>query len=101
MINEPLKAGCVVISRAGRDEGRYFFVLRELDDNHVLIADGDLRKADKPKKKKRKHLKGTKEWVPELSERLKAGECVLDHELRQALVTIGMRKGGKECLNLT
>lgn len=99
MIKEPLEAGRVVISRAGRDEGRVFIVLRELDEEHVLIADGDLRKADKPKKKKRKHLKGTKEWVPELSERLKNGECVLDHELRNALMTFQTRKEGEGCQN--
>ena len=48
--------GTVVISKAGRDAGRYFVILDIADDAHVYICDGDLRKVQKPKKKKLKHL---------------------------------------------
>ncbi|NLW22814.1 MAG: hypothetical protein GXY88_06125 [Tissierellia bacterium] len=51
-----ISIGQVVRSRAGRDKGRVFLVLDILDDKHVLIVDGDLRKIEKPKKKKVKHL---------------------------------------------
>lgn len=48
--------GQVVKSRAGRDKGRIFLVLDIIDDQHVSIVDGDLRKLDNPKRKKIKHL---------------------------------------------
>lgn len=48
--------GQVVKSRAGRDKGNIFLVLDIVDDKHVLIVDGDIRKLDRPKKKKVKHL---------------------------------------------
>lgn len=51
-----ITVGQVVKSRAGRDKGNIFLVLSILDESHVLIVDGDIRKLDTPKKKKVKHL---------------------------------------------
>lgn len=51
--------GSAVCSKAGRDKGRYFAVL-SLEDDFAYIADGDLRKVQKPKRKKLKHLAPTK-----------------------------------------
>jgi ribosomal protein L14E/L6E/L27E len=48
--------GQMVKSKAGRDKGNIFIVVDVLDDEYVLIADGDIRKLDNPKKKKVKHL---------------------------------------------
>lgn len=59
MTRVPLSAGCVVRSRAGRDSGRLFLVIGVLDEEHLLLADGDLRKVEKPKKKKLRHLEAT------------------------------------------
>lgn len=92
MIREPLEIGRVVRSKAGRDAGRPFVVIRELDEEYVLIADGDLRKVAKPKKKKRKHLIGTKELKTTLQTRLVGGENVEDYELREALKAHKMRE---------
>ncbi|NMB27270.1 MAG: hypothetical protein GX987_04385 [Tissierellia bacterium] len=51
-----ITVGQVVKSRAGRDKGNIFLVWSILDETHVLIVDGDIRKLDNPKKKKVKHL---------------------------------------------
>ncbi len=60
MTREPLTAaGRVVRSKAGRDSGRLFLVVGVFDDEHLLVADGDLRKVERPKKKKLKHLEAT------------------------------------------
>ena len=50
-----LNVGDLVVSRAGRDKGRPFVVLR-MEEGFVYLADGDLRRLDKPKKKKRMHV---------------------------------------------
>lgn len=38
MNRPPVQLGSVVLSRAGRDNGRYFVVVGQADDEHVLIA---------------------------------------------------------------
>ncbi len=43
--------GRVAVSKAGRDKGRAFVILELADKDHVLIADGKLRKLEKPKRK--------------------------------------------------
>jgi len=78
----PVEVGSIVRSRAGRDQGRLFLVVEEVDDDFVMIANGDLRKLDRLKKKRRKHLKPTGTVVKALKDRLSNGEKVEDHELR-------------------
>ena len=78
----PVEIGSVVVSKAGRDQGRLFLVVGEVDDDFVLIANGDLRKMDRMKKKRRKHLKPTGDVVQALRDRISNGERVEDHELR-------------------
>ena len=84
MTKLPIEAGAVVVSKAGRDEGRTFLVIESLDDEYVLIADGDTHKVEKPKKKKRKHLKLSREPETAIVERLNGGK-VENHEVRSWL----------------
>ncbi len=49
------KKGLIVRSKAGRDKGGIFVILN-LEDEYAYIADGNLRKVDRPKKKKLRHL---------------------------------------------
>lgn len=81
----PVEIGRVVISKCGRDEGRLFLVTGEIDEDFVLIADGDLRKIAKQKKKRRKHLKPTLTLSQELRERILKGEMPEDFEIRACL----------------
>lgn len=55
-----LSVGQYVISKMGRDKGRTFIVLEVVDTEFVLVGDGDLRKVEKPKRKKARHLQPTK-----------------------------------------
>ncbi len=77
----PLNVGRVAVSLAGRDEGRPMVVVAEIDEDFVLVADGDLRKLAKPKKKRRKHLKATKDQF----ELMPGGKPAKDHQIREAL----------------
>lgn len=78
----PIEVGSVVVSKAGRDVGRLFLVVAEVDDDFVMVANGALRKMDRQKKKRRKHLKPTGAVVQALRDRLSQGKPVEDHELR-------------------
>ncbi len=77
--------GRVVISKQGRDKGRYFVVLQVINDNHVSIADGDLRKVEKPKIKNIKHIQFTNTSIPELVESLQKGEIPTNNMVRRSL----------------
>jgi large subunit ribosomal protein L14e len=59
--------GRYVWSKAGRDKNKLFIILDVLDEDYVLIADGDLRPVDRPKKKKLKHLSVTGKAAEEIS----------------------------------
>ncbi len=84
----PLTPGRIVRSLAGRDQGRLFVVIREVDEDFVLIADGDLRSMAKPKKKRRKHLRATASAME-----LPAQREPQDFEIRSALCTEPVKEG--------
>lgn len=79
-----IELGSVVFSKAGRDAGRFYIVTEIVSDEFVRIADGELRRIDKPKLKKIKHLRV--EAVNEkLAEKLRDGKKVFDAEIRSNL----------------
>ena len=47
-MTQKFNEGNVVFSKKGRDKGHMFVVLLCVDDDFVLIADGDRRKVDNP-----------------------------------------------------
>ena len=81
--------GQVVTSRAGRDRGRSFLIVGVYDDNHVLVADGVLRKMQNPKKKKLRHLTMENAEAEGIREKLSSGEQVLDADVRKSLHRLG------------
>ncbi len=81
--------GRVVLSTQGRDEGRYFVVLKVIDENFVMMADGLTRKIDHPKKKKVKHLR-PKPIVVEVDGTKLPNKHLQDSDLRSALAAHGL-----------
>jgi predicted nucleic acid-binding Zn finger protein len=53
-----IKPGLIVFSKRGRDKGLPFIVIG-MEDGYVYLVDGLVRKLDKPKKKKIKHIQVT------------------------------------------
>ena len=78
----------VVISTAGRDEGKLFYVL-EADDTYLTLANGKDRSLEKPKRKKRKHAQKVLRSETRVAEKLRAGDKVLNSELRRDLAYFG------------
>jgi ribosomal protein L14E/L6E/L27E len=87
--------GQIVISRAGRDTGKKFVVVRVIDALFVEVSDGDLRRIEKPKKKKVRHLKTTDERAEFLEKKLKSNEKVTNAEVRKALAGLDIQKNEK------
>ena len=76
--------GNVVFSKKGRDKGHMFVVLLSLDNDFVLVCDGDRRKVENPKRKRRKHLSATPYQAPEIIS-LYAMNRLKDSDVRKAL----------------
>ena len=74
----------VVISTAGRDAGALFYVL-EADEIWLTLANGKNRTIEKPKRKKRKHTSKVLRSETRVAEKLRAGDKVLNSELRRDL----------------
>ena len=74
----------VVVSTAGRDEGSLFYVL-EADETWLSLVNGKDRTIEKPKRKKRKHTTKVLRSETRVAEKLRAGDKVLNSELRRDL----------------
>ena len=61
-----IQPGIVVFSQKGRDKGRLFVVLYQMDADFVAICDGRTHPLEKPKKKRRKHLRPVGRDLPDL-----------------------------------
>ena len=77
--------GCVVISKCGRDKGRRFVIIGFACDDLVLISDGKLRKVEKPKKKKLKHLLFTSDILDNVREEIKEGCGLVNSNVKKGL----------------
>lgn len=76
--------GQVVYSKCGRDKGRPFIIV-DFDEEFVYLADGSLRKLEKPKKKKQKHIQVSKEVCYDIKKKLDESLYLLDADIRKAL----------------
>ena len=56
MMLKDIRSGDVVISTAGKDQGKTFLVT-EIKDGFLFLVDGKTRKPSAPKKKSPKHVK--------------------------------------------
>ena len=74
----------VVVSTAGRDQGKLFYVL-EADETWLSLANGKDRTIDKPKRKKSKHTRKVLRSETRVAAKLRAGDKVLNSELRRDL----------------
>ena len=74
----------VVMSTAGRDQGKLFYVIGT-DPVYLTLANGKDRTLEKPKRKKRKHIQKVLRSETRVAEKLKQGDKVLNSELRRDL----------------
>lgn len=76
--------GHIVVSLAGRDKERPFYVLKT-EDNFVYLADGKIRKIESCKRKNRRHVKVVSDEETAVARKLRSGDEVLNSEMRKAL----------------
>jgi ribosomal protein L14E/L6E/L27E len=83
-VNEPQPGQIVKIVR-GRDRDKLAIIVGLVDQRFVLIADGDKRKFDQPKKKNLIHLQLLEAFSSEVMNSLREGGRVTNGKLRYAL----------------
>ena len=74
----------IVLSLAGHDKGRYFFVM-DLTEDSVYLADGKTRTSELPKRKNRKHVRKAARIDSLVARKIHSGDKVLNSELRRGL----------------
>lgn len=80
-----LMLGQLAKSIAGRDKGRYMVIIDIIDENHVYVVDGDLRRVENPKKKKIKHLQMLNKRADLIAEKLAKKRKINNEDIKEAL----------------
>ncbi len=76
--------GQVVYSKSGRDKRRPFIVV-DFDGQYVYLVDGELRKLQKPKKKKCMHVQIVNTVIDDIKQKLDDNAYLTDADFRKAL----------------
>jgi len=84
-VNAKLTPGDLVRSRRGRDEGELAVVIALVDDKFALVADGDKRRFDRPKRKNVLHLERIGARSEEVANSLRDTGRVTNAKLRYAI----------------
>jgi ribosomal protein L14E/L6E/L27E len=79
--------GSFVTAAAGHDSGKYY-VIFETDPEYVYLVDGRIRTLDRPKKKKRIHIRGLSVLDESLAEKVR-NKTVTNEEIKRAIKLLG------------
>jgi large subunit ribosomal protein L14e len=82
------RLGKIVYSKSGRDKGKMFIIIGLVDENFVLLADGDLRKIENPKLKNIRHVQMTNMVAQDILESINAGVMPENHMIKKTLKKI-------------
>ena len=82
-----VRVGTRVRSTAGRDKGVDFIVIA-VEGEYLSLADGNLRKVDRPKRKKLKHVQASADISEFIADKLAVTGKVTNAEVRKALAEI-------------
>lgn len=84
-VNVELRPGDIVRSRRGRDEGQLAVVISLVDERFALVADGDKRRFDRPKRKNVLHLEPLGIRSEEVANSIRDTGRVTNAKLRYAI----------------
>lgn len=84
------QVGQFIRSKAGRDKDRIFIIIDKIDENYLLLVDGDLRKVESPKKKKIKHIALVDLASDDIKTKLLEGKKVTNLMIRREIEKLGL-----------
>ncbi len=76
--------GQIVKSTAGRDMGQYFIIV-QMDEIYIYLVNGNTRRLEAPKKKKKKHVQITHAVAQELADKIRNDDKLSNAEIRRSL----------------
>ncbi|MFA6860091.1 MAG: KOW domain-containing RNA-binding protein [Clostridia bacterium] len=76
--------GEIVTSISGRDVNTNYIVIKNVDDDFVYVANGKTKFLEKPKLKRKKHLKSKNQILEVIKEKLVSNKKVYDEEIFSA-----------------
>ena len=77
--------GSIVYSKAGRDRGKCYIIVRLDDKGYAYVANGSEKALSAPKRKNVKHLEPIGEVNDTIQEKLLSEKQVFDSEIKSAL----------------
>lgn len=85
---DPPLVGKVVRSICGRDKGRLAVVVGVLDERYVQVADGEMRRVSKPKKKNKRHLQVLSLILASNKNSMATDRALTDEEVARRLASV-------------
>ena len=82
-----IRTADIVLSLTGRDRGQLMLVVAEEGD-FLLLANGRARRAENPKRKRRKHVELVQEGCGPAADKIRSSEKITNSELRKALAAV-------------
>lgn len=82
-----IQLGSIVISTMGRDRGMYFIVI-DTDDEYVTLVDGNVRKIERAKKKKIKHIEMTELYSETIAKKIENKSKITNQDIKRTLKEI-------------
>ncbi len=76
--------GQLVYSKSGHDKGGLFIIV-EIKDEYLYLADGKVRTVEKPKKKKVKHVQKVNYVIEVIKEKIQEESYMNNADLRKAI----------------
>lgn len=86
--------GCFVVATAGHDSGKCY-VIFEMDSEYVYLVDGRIRTLERPKKKKRIHIRMLSDMEPSLAVKVQ-NRTVKNEEIKRAIKLVQNEISSKE-----
>lgn len=62
-----LSPGQFCTSKQGRDKGKFYIVYEIVDEDYVLLVNGEDRKIKNPKRKNQRHLQKVNSWIDDFN----------------------------------
>lgn len=88
MSKNEVQIGQLVSSLQGRDSGMFYLVVQVDSESSVLVADGEGRKVEKPKRKNNKHLKFYDVVAKNIFTKAQNGKRVTNEDVRKELKSL-------------
>lgn len=77
--------GQIIKSKAGRDKNKLFIII-DIKDEYLYVVDGNLRRIENPKKKKKKHIQPMHIVIDSIEDKIINDKKLTNADIRKELI---------------